>query len=63
MKCENDNCENEVPEDNENRVCAYQLDVDNPNPYYKNALTCNCCDKCRELCHRGLFEENYNHLT
>lgn len=54
MKC--DSCMEEVPEDNINRVCAYQLEENCLD--YKGALTCNCCDKCRNYCHEGLFEDD-----
>ncbi len=57
MKCENQYCNNECPEDNEDRVCAYQIDDLTPCPDYKNVPTCNCCDKCREVCRQGKFEE------
>ncbi len=57
MKCDNNYCEEQVPEDNIDMICAYQLDYLTPNPDYKNCLTCNCCNKCRQECHEGLFEE------
>lgn len=58
LKCDNDGCENEVPEDNIDRVCAYQLDHDTPNQDFRGLPTCNCCNKCRDLCHEGLFEQS-----
>lgn len=54
MTCEN--CGADIPEDNVDRVCAYQVDYDTCAPDYKGAITCNCCDSCRNKCHEGLFE-------
>lgn len=53
MKCEN--CGQPVPEDNVQRVCAYQVDVDTCCPDYTNAIYCNCCDECRKKCHDELI--------
>lgn len=40
----------QVPEDNESRVCAFQIEIDVPVPDYNGAITCNCCDLCRGNC-------------
>lgn len=59
MECEN--CGAPVPEDNINRVCAYQVDWETPDPNYKGAITCSCCDKCRADCHeQGYGDEKKN---
>lgn len=47
----------EVPENNKDRVCAFQIEIDVPVPDYKGAITCNCCDLCRENCHEALLNE------
>lgn len=59
MDCENCNTEN-IPEDNIQRVCAYQIDheVELGHKGYWGAIFCDCCDNCRQLCHEGLFEDN-----
>lgn len=53
MKCEH--CGAPVPEDNVQRVCAYQVDWETAVPDYKGALFCDCCDKCRSECHDALL--------
>lgn len=53
-KCEHCGCI--VPDDNVERVCAYQVDYDTPVPNYKGALTCTCCDQCRASCHEVLLK-------
>lgn len=57
MKC--DYCESEVPEENIDRVCAYQIEIGvGHDGDYTNYPCCNCCVLCRQKCHEGLFEIN-----
>jgi hypothetical protein len=55
MKCD---CGNELPAENEQRVCAYQVDP-GVVPDYQGAIFCSCCDKCRAECHAALIDQNY----
>lgn len=61
MKTENvvcENCGKDVPEDNTDRVCAYQVD-NGPGIIMDYALypKCNCCDKCRQECTNAVIDE------
>lgn len=60
MKCETEKCNNEVPEINIGRVCAYQYEEENDVAMHghNGCVTCNCCDECRQLCHEALFNED-----
>jgi MinD superfamily P-loop ATPase len=55
LKCDNDHCKNDVPLENEDRVCAYQLDflIETSKFGYRNYPTCNCCDACRQHCNEA----------
>ena len=52
MKCENEDCVNQVPKENIERVCAGNTDhlVETSSHGYNNYRTCTCCDKCRDGC-------------
>jgi hypothetical protein len=55
LKCDNDHCKNDVPLENEEVVCAYQIDpsVARSRFGYKGYATCNCCNKCRQVCNEA----------
>lgn len=54
MNCESCN-KPDIPIDNIQRVCAYQIDghfIDD----YGNTVRCDCCDTCRTECHVALVD-------
>lgn len=55
MICETPGCKHEVPDENIDRICAYQLDdvVATSRHGYKNYPVCSCCNQCRQVCHDG----------
>ena len=62
MKCENSNCNNEIPEYNEGRICAGNTDhlVEGSEHGYTNYRACNCCNKCRSECAEESLKDNVN---
>lgn len=55
MTCEH--CGQPVPEENIQRVCAYQFDPDTCDLDHKNSIFCNCCDNCRAQCNAAKIDE------
>lgn len=53
VKCD---CGADVPPENEQRVCAFQVEQDECAPDYKGAIFCDCCDNCRAECHAALIQ-------
>lgn len=54
MKCENDNCKNEVLDSDIERGCAGVIDHDDCTRY------CSCCGDCRAECLNDSIDENEN---
>lgn len=51
MKCENDSCNEPLPQDLAGNLCSGYMDTSEGERW------CNCCDKCRTECHNGALEE------
>lgn len=52
MKCENENCENQVLEADIERGCAGVVDHDDCTRY------CSCCTACRQECINSYMEDD-----